>query len=87
MDTDLRFDELHTLTRAEIVRGYEQIEKARIRSRERVAHNEWIDRTSLPDGRIRCRRMIAGRVVEIWHEEPRGAMRATAFRPSGSKLA
>lgn len=87
MDTDLRFDDLHTLTRAEIVRGYEQIERAKTASRDRVGHLEWIDRTSLPDGRIRCRHMIAGRVVEIWHEEPRGAMRATAFRPSGSKLA
>lgn len=87
MDHDLRFDDLHTLTRAEIVRGYEQVERAKTASRERVGHNEWIDRDDLADGRIRCRRMIAGRIVEIWHEEPHGQMRPTTFRPSGSKLA
>ena len=91
MGTDPRFGDgwwTQAPTREQIVRGYEQIERHNERTqRERVAHREWIEHQELPGGRIRHRRMVGGRVVEIWHTEPKATIESAAWKPSGRRLA
>lgn len=87
MDRSLA-DDIQATTRSEIVRGYDRVERHRLRvERHRVAVTEFIEKTEQLDGRIRCKRIVAGRVVEIWFEEPHGKRETRVWRPSGKRLA